>query len=136
MVQLINKASHTTVNWGPILKKHFKSLPTWYTFNYFFEFDEGHVSMRSMCSMLDSEAINVPLVNATNINLIRQSFLFDMFNVVAIIIEQATFLPVCLSITLVLSLIEKKLISLGKKYFSIPLVFSARKSTMNRSMRP
>jgi hypothetical protein len=56
------------VGWGPILKKHFKSLPVRYTFNYFF--DESHVRMRSLCSMLDSEAINVPLVNATIIHLI------------------------------------------------------------------
>jgi hypothetical protein len=56
------------VGWGPILKKHFKSLPIQYTFNYFFEFDEGHVSMRSLCSMPDSEVVNVPLVNAMNIS--------------------------------------------------------------------
>ncbi|CAM6027652.1 unnamed protein product [Sphagnum balticum] len=37
------------VSWGPILKKHFKSLLARYTFNYFFEFDEGHVNMRSLC---------------------------------------------------------------------------------------
>ncbi|CAK9219406.1 unnamed protein product [Sphagnum troendelagicum] len=53
------------VDWGPILKKNFKLLPVQYTFNYFFEFDEGHVSMRSLCSTLDSVAVNVPLVNAT-----------------------------------------------------------------------
>ncbi len=58
-------------SWGPILKKHFKSLPAWYTFNYFFEFDEGHVNMRSLCSILDSEATNIPLVNAMNISLIH-----------------------------------------------------------------
>jgi hypothetical protein len=33
------------VGWGPILKKHFKSLSAQYTFNYFFDFAEGHVSM-------------------------------------------------------------------------------------------
>ncbi len=33
------------VSWGPILKKHFKLLPARYMFNYFFEFDESHVSM-------------------------------------------------------------------------------------------
>jgi hypothetical protein len=33
------------VGWGPILNKHFKSLPAQYTFNYFFEFDEGRVNM-------------------------------------------------------------------------------------------
>jgi hypothetical protein len=53
------------VGWGPIFNKHFKSLPVWYTFNYFFEFSEGHVNMQSMCSMPNSEAINIPLVNAT-----------------------------------------------------------------------
>jgi hypothetical protein len=59
------------VSWGPILKKHFKSLLAWYTFKYFFEFDEGHVNMQSLCSTLDSEAVNVPLVNAMSISLIR-----------------------------------------------------------------
>jgi hypothetical protein len=52
------------VNWGPILKKHFKLLHVQYMFNYFFEFDEGHVSMRSLCSTSDNEVVNVPLVNA------------------------------------------------------------------------
>ncbi len=109
------------VDWGPIFNKHFKSLPTQYTFNYFFEFDEGHVSMRSLCSTPDSEAINVPLVNAMNISLIRQSLLSNLFNGVVITIKQAMFLPICLSIAPVPSLTKKKLISLGKKYFSIPL---------------
>ncbi len=108
------------VSWGPIFKKHFKSLHAWYTFNYFFEFDEGHVNMRSLCSMPNNEAVNVPLVNATNISLICQSLLSDMFNVATIVIEQVTFLPIRLLIAPVLSLTEKKLISLGNKYFSIP----------------
>ncbi|CAM6029339.1 unnamed protein product [Sphagnum balticum] len=76
------------VSCGPILKKHFKSLPIRYTFNYFFEFDESYVSMQSLCSTLDNEAVNVPLANATNINLIRQSLLSDLFNAAAITIEQ------------------------------------------------
>jgi hypothetical protein len=109
------------VVWGPIFKKHFKSLPAWYMFNYFFEFDEGHVNMRSLCSMPNNEVVNVPLVNATNINLIHQSLLSNMFNVATIIIEQTAFPSIRLSITPVLSLTKKKLISLGKKYFSIPL---------------
>ncbi len=70
--------------------------------------------------MSDNEAINIPLVNATNINLIHQSFLSDMFNATAITIEQAAFMPIHLSIAPVLSLTEKKLISLSKKYFLIP----------------
>ncbi len=109
------------VGWGPILMKHFKLLLARYTFNYFFEFNEGHVSMQSLCSTPDSEAVNVPLINATNISLICQSLLSDMFNVVGITIKQGAFLPIHLSIAPVLSLIEKKPISLGKKYFSIPL---------------
>ncbi len=44
-----------------------------------------------------------------------------MFNLVAITIEQAAFLPIRLLIALVLSLINKKLISLGTKYFLITL---------------
>jgi hypothetical protein len=38
-----------------------------------------------------------------------------------ITIEQATFTPICLLIAPVLSFTKKKLISLGKKYFLIPL---------------
>jgi hypothetical protein len=76
--------------------------------------------MRSLCSTPDSEAINVPLVNATNISLISQLFLSNLFNIVVITFEQAAFLPIRLSIAPVLSLTENKLISLGKKYFSIP----------------
>jgi hypothetical protein len=45
-------------------------LPAQYTFNYFFEFDEGRVNMWSLCSMSDSEDVNVPLVNAMSISLI------------------------------------------------------------------
>jgi hypothetical protein len=101
------------VGWGPILKKHFKLLLARYTFNYFFEFDEGHVNMWSLCSTLNSEAINVPLVNATNISLIRQSLLSNLFNATTIIIEQVAFLPIHLLITPMLSLTKKKLISLG-----------------------
>jgi hypothetical protein len=70
--------------------------------------------MRSLCSTLDSEAINVPLVNATNISLIRQSLLSNLFNATTIIIEQVAFLPIHLLITPTLSLIKKKLISLGR----------------------
>jgi hypothetical protein len=70
--------------------------------------------------MPNNEAVNVPLVNATNISLICQSLLSDMFNVATIVIEQVTFLPIRLLIAPVLSLTEKKLISLGNKYFSIP----------------
>ncbi len=109
------------VGWGPILKKHVKSLLAWYTFNYFFEFDESHVSIQFLCSTSNNEAINVLLVNATNISLICQSLLSYLFNVAIITIEQVMFLPICLSIAPVLSLVEKKLISLGKMYFSIPL---------------
>ncbi len=134
------------VDWGPILNKHFKLLPTRYTFNYFFEFNEGHVNMRFLCSTPNSEAVNVPLVNATNIGLIHQSLLSDLFNIAAITIEHAMFLPICLSIAPVLSLTEKKLISLGKKYFSIPLEHllyypeirgaPARRSTTSKSRHP
>jgi hypothetical protein len=134
------------VAWGPILKKHFKSLLARYTFNYFFEFDEGHVSMRSLCSTSDNEAVNVPLVNATNINLIRQSILFNPFNVAAITIEQVVFLPIHLLIAPVLSLINKKLISLGRSTSQFHpntcrvtmrfLVFFACRSMTSRNKRP
>jgi hypothetical protein len=109
------------VDWGPILKKHFKLLPIRYTFNYFFEFDEGHVNMQSLWSTPDSDATNIRLVNATNISLIHQSLLSDLFNAATITIEQVAFLPIYLLITPVLSLTKKKPISLGKKYFLIPL---------------
>jgi len=69
---------------GPIFNKHFKPLHAWYTFNYFFEFGEGHVSMQSLCSTPNNEAINIPLVNATNISLICQSLLSEICSMLAL----------------------------------------------------
>jgi hypothetical protein len=76
--------------------------------------------MRCMCSTLGNEVVNIPLVNAMNISLIHQLLLSNLFNTAVITIEQTVFLPICLLIAPVLSLIENKLISLGKKNFSIP----------------
>jgi len=45
------------IGWSALLKKYFKQLPAGYTSNYFFEIDEGHVTMRHLCSTAESAAV-------------------------------------------------------------------------------
>jgi hypothetical protein len=59
------------------------------------------------------------LIKASSLDLIKKSILFDLFSVGIITIEQAAQIPIQLQIAPPLTLSNKKLISLGKKYFSI-----------------
>jgi hypothetical protein len=44
-------------DWTFLLLKYFKSMPPNYTGNYFFEIDQGVVSMRYLVSTPDNEAV-------------------------------------------------------------------------------
>ena len=107
-------------NWNRILDKNFIKMPSRYTYNYFFEIDDGLVSMRPSCSSPDSDSVHVPLITLQNIALIRGSILSDLFGSRVLTIEQALDLRLLLPTAPALSLSTKKLMSLGKKYFSIP----------------
>jgi hypothetical protein len=88
-------------------------------FNYFFELDQGLMNMRSLSLALDSLTVYIPLIKASIMNLIKRSILSDLFGANIITVEQAERIPIQLQIALSLTLSNKKLISLGKKYFSI-----------------
>ncbi|XP_078732831.1 uncharacterized protein LOC144947479 isoform X1 [Lampetra fluviatilis] len=106
--------------WESLLKKHFKSMPPRYTSNYFFEVDEGVLSMRHLSSTPDNEVTCVPLIVPENIDLVRRSILQDLFGTNVNTIEEGTFESIRLPTAPVSSLSNKKLASLSKKYFSIP----------------
>jgi len=71
------------------MKKHFNQVPIRYTFNYFFEFDQGFMNMRSLNSALDNSAVYIPLIKALSLDLIKRSILSDLFGTDIITIEQA-----------------------------------------------
>ena len=110
-------------SWENVIRKNFKKLPIRYTFNYFFEFDRGLMSMRPLCSSPDTDAKNYPLISLDNLSLIRKSVLSDLYGAGIVTLEQALTVPLILPIIPPLTLPNKKLVSLGKKYFSIPPEF-------------
>jgi len=54
-------------------------MPPNYTGNYFFEIDQGIVSMRHLVSTPDNEAVQSPMLLLENIDFVRQAILFDLF---------------------------------------------------------
>jgi len=78
------------------------------------------MSMKLLSSAPNNLAVYVPLIKASSLDVIKRSFLFDLFGAKIITIEKATQIPIQLQIAPLLTLSNKKLISLGKKYFSIP----------------
>ena len=62
--------------WDTILPKYFKKMPSWYIFNYFFEFDEGHLSMRHL---RDTDVPHIQLIMKEDFEIIRTLILRDLF---------------------------------------------------------
>ncbi len=54
-------------------------MPLNYTGNYFFEINQGIVSMRHLVSTPDNEAIQFSMFLPKNIDYVRQEILFDLF---------------------------------------------------------
>jgi len=76
--------------------------------------------MKSLSSALDSLGVYIPWIKVSNLDLIKRLILSNLFNVGIITVEQVTRIPIQLQIAPLLTLFNKKLISLSKKYFSIP----------------
>jgi hypothetical protein len=110
-------------DWTSLLKKYFKSMPPNYTGNYFFEINQGIVSMRHLISTPDNEAVQFSMLLPKNIDFVRQAILFDLFGSGVKSIDDITSVDmVKLScVELKEQLTNKKFKSLSKKYFSIPL---------------
>ena len=47
------------------MDKYFKSLPSGYTYNYFYEFSQGFVTFRRLATTPNNEATSVGLINRT-----------------------------------------------------------------------
>jgi hypothetical protein len=105
-----------------LMKKYYKSMPSNYTGNYFFEIDQGIVSMRHLVSTPDNEAVQFSMLLPENIDSVRQAILFDLFGNGVKSIDDVTSVDMVklLRVELKEHLINKKLKSLSKKYFSTP----------------
>jgi hypothetical protein len=109
-------------DWTSLLKKYFKSMPLNYTGNYFFEIDQGLVSMRHLVSTPNNEAVQFPMLLPENIDSIRQVILFYLFGSGVKSVDDVTSIDMVklLRVELKEQLTNKRLKSLSKKYFSIP----------------
>jgi hypothetical protein len=98
-------------------------MPPNYTSNYFFEIDQGIVSMRHLISTLDNEAVQFLMLLPENIDSVRQMILFDLFGSGVKSIDDVTSVDMVKlpRVELKEQLTNKKLKLLSKKYFSIPL---------------
>jgi len=54
-------------------------MPLNYSGNYFFEIDQGIVSMCHLVSTPDNEVVQFPMLLLENIDFIRKAILFDLF---------------------------------------------------------
>jgi hypothetical protein len=97
-------------------------MPPNYTGNYFFEIDQGIVSMCHLVSTPNNEAVQFPMLLPENIDSVRQAILFDLFGSGVKSIDDVTSVDMVklLRVELKEQLTNKKLKSLSKKYFSIP----------------
>jgi hypothetical protein len=97
-------------------------MPPNYTGNYFFEIDQGIVSMRHLVSTPDNEVVQFPMLLPENIDSVRQTILFDLFGSGVKSIDDVTSVDMAKlpRVELKEQLTNKKLKSLSKKYFSIP----------------
>ncbi len=96
-------------------------MPLNYTGNYFFEIDQGIVSMRHLVSTPDNEAIQFSMLLLENIDSVCQAILFDLFGSDVKSIDDVTSVDMVklLCVELKEQLTNKKLKSLSKKYFFI-----------------
>ena len=111
--------SHFFIGWDGLLGKYFKKLPTGFTQNYFFEFENGTVTYRHLSSSPDSEAVHFPMCYTSNLDILKHSLAMELFGAAdrSLWSMDQIKLPKHQGITLQAA----KLSSLSKKYFSIPL---------------
>lgn len=111
------------VGWEVILNKYFNNMPPQFTFNYFFEFDRGDLTMRHLSTTPDTEARSVKMLKGDPL-LVRNAILFELFghkNVSELSVRSLDTIklarhPGC-------DLTDKKIASLSEKYFSIPAAY-------------
>ena len=107
------------VNWGVKLAKYFKSLPSGYKANFFFEFSNGYVVYRRLASSPDEEALSHKMIDITDE--IRSAILLDFFGVREV--SKLALRHLTLPDNPGRKLKETKLKSVSKKYFSIPKMY-------------
>ena len=110
------------VGWKSLINRFFRKLPDGYTSNYVFEFSKRIVTMRTLCTTPDKLVQKYDLLKmsgdyrATRLAIIKALFGVETLETVSII--QLT-LPKNPDVVLK----ESKLLSLARKYFSIPVKY-------------
>ena len=105
------------------MAKYFKRMPPGFTKKYFFEIDQGVCTMRHLCTTPDSQAETFSLVQSNNVELIRQALIRALFpNHVEKSLKGLSIDNMQLPCKALGKLTVKKLRSLSKKYFSIPVM--------------
>ena len=117
--------------WGLVLSKFIKKMPTGYTKNYFFAIEDGVVSFKHIATTSDTAACNFTIfedIEETRKNVLTA--LFGHFNLKHLEWHQLA-LPLCSP----KKLTRKKLVSLGKKYPTIPAEYLKHYPSLSAEIR-
>lgn len=109
--------------WEPLLSKYIKKMSPQYTKNYFFEIDSGICTMRHLCSTPDAESTTIALVHPENVSGVRRALVKELWGDGIKSLENVSITALKLARTPNITLTNKKMKSLAKKYFSIPPEF-------------
>ena len=104
------------INWEAALNKYFKHLPSGYTSNFFYEFSQGYCTFRRLANTPDNEAVSIKLTKP--IPELRKQILQDLF--IETDLKKVKMVNLLLPKHPGRPITQKKIKSLGKKYFSIP----------------
>lgn len=110
------------VGWENILNKYFKNLPSGFTKNFFFEFEEGTLRIKNLYNSEEENTIIVDLLeHRSNMDLIKKALIIDIFGKESIEeLELSDIFNLNMERHVGNKLKKKKILSLSKKYPSIP----------------
>ena len=105
------------IGWDDFLNKYFQNLPGGFTASYFFEFENGYLNYRHFTSTPDSASVAISFCQ--NQQLLRDVIAQQLFG--SLVREEWSMATLSLPYHPGNIMDAKKLKSLRKKYFSIPL---------------
>ena len=116
IIRNTEKSSSCRIGWSQILSKYIKKLPVGYTKNYYFEIEDGIVRFKHLFTTADTDALSKVIFKDKGNS--RARILRELFghNELA----KLSWSTLTLQKTEPLKLSEKKMISLARKYPTIP----------------
>ena len=107
------------VGFQDFLNKHFVDMPAGFTQHYFFEFTNGWVFYRHLLDTREEDVVKMKICNDTES--FRKMLVKELFGVSNL--QEAEFKRLSLPVHKGNKLSRSKIVSLGKKYFAIPVQF-------------